>query len=59
MSDYEMQTVRVADIHMPFGSMVGFMIKWAFATIPALIVIGGLGFIIFLAFTAFGIAMLR
>jgi type VI secretion system protein VasI len=37
--------VRVVDVDMPFGSMVKFMVKWAIASIPALIilmVIGGL-----------------
>jgi hypothetical protein len=58
MSD-ELQSVRVVDIEMPFSSMVGFMVKWAFATIPAVIVIGGLIFIIFLAAAAFGVALTR
>jgi hypothetical protein len=35
--------VIVTDIHMPFWSMVRFMVKWAFAAIPALIILGVLG----------------
>ncbi len=31
--------VIVTDIQMPFGSMVVFMLKWAFASIPAAIII--------------------
>jgi hypothetical protein len=31
--------VAITDIDMPFMSMVGFMVKWAFATIPAIIII--------------------
>ena len=31
--------VVVTDIHMSFGSMVEFMLKWAFASIPAFIII--------------------
>ena len=31
--------VIVTDIHMPFGSMVGFMVKWAIASIPAFIIL--------------------
>ena len=31
--------VRVQDIEMSFGSMVSFMVKWAFASIPAVIII--------------------
>ena len=32
--------VRVTDINMPFLSMVIFMIKWAIASIPAMIILG-------------------
>jgi fatty acid desaturase len=31
--------VQITDIDMPFISMVWFMVKWAFATIPAIIII--------------------
>ena len=31
--------VRVTDIKMSFGSMVSFMVKWAIASIPALIIL--------------------
>jgi len=31
--------VKITDINMPFMSMVTFMVKWAFATIPAIIII--------------------
>ena len=31
--------VKVVNIAMPFGSMVVFMVKWAIATIPAIIVL--------------------
>jgi len=36
----ESQKVVITNIKMPFFSMVIFMIKWVFASIPALIVIG-------------------
>lgn len=39
MSDDSVQRVAVTDIRMGFGSMVVFMVKWAFATIPALVLI--------------------
>lgn len=39
MSEESVQHVAVTDIRMSFGSMVTFMVKWAFATIPALILI--------------------
>ncbi|MEE9904723.1 hypothetical protein [Chlorobium sp.] len=35
----EGQRVIVTDIRMPFRSMVVFMIKWVFASIPAMIVL--------------------
>jgi len=35
--------IVVTDIQMPFASMVGFMIKWAIATIPAAIILFVLG----------------
>jgi hypothetical protein len=38
--DNETQKVIITDFKMPFFSMVTFMIKWAFAAIPAMIVIG-------------------
>ena len=42
----ERQEVIVTDINMPFASMVGFMVKWAFASIPAMIIIAFLGFLL-------------
>ena len=33
------QTVEVSDFDMPFWSMVVFMVKWAIASIPALIIL--------------------
>ena len=40
----EMQReVSIVDVHMPFWSMVVFMIKWAIASIPALIILAILG----------------
>ncbi len=38
-NDSPRQEVRVTDIRMPFGSMVLFMVKWAIASIPALIIL--------------------
>jgi hypothetical protein len=32
--------VSVVDISMPFGSMVGFLIRWALAAIPAMLIVG-------------------
>lgn len=38
-ADQAIARVSVVDINMPFGSMVGFMVKWAIAAIPALIIL--------------------
>jgi hypothetical protein len=43
VSGSTLQHVVVTDIHMPFGSMVGFMVKWAIASIPAVIILLLLG----------------
>jgi hypothetical protein len=37
------QSVIVKDIHMPFLSMVVFMVKWAIAAIPAFLILIILG----------------
>jgi hypothetical protein len=39
--------VVVTDIKMSFGSMVVFMVKWAIATIPAIIILTVIGSITF------------
>lgn len=39
------QRIVVTDVHMPFWSMVVFMVKWAFAAIPALIILMVIGFL--------------
>lgn len=46
------QRVIVTDIHMPFMSMVGFMVKWAIASIPALIVLAFIGMLVVGVFSA-------
>jgi integral membrane sensor domain MASE1 len=40
------QEVVVTDIRMPFWSMVTFMVKWAVASIPAIIILFVLGVIL-------------
>jgi hypothetical protein len=52
------QQVVVIDIHMPFGSMVGFMVKWAIASIPALIILMLLGAVVTFVFRAILFGML-
>ena len=39
MKDKEEQSVTIKDFNMPFSSMVIFMVKWAIASIPAIIII--------------------
>ena len=43
--DSNSQNVTVTDIKMPFFSMVEFMVKWAFASIPAFIILFLIGFL--------------
>jgi hypothetical protein len=38
--------VSVVDVNMPFASMVGFMVKWAIAAIPALLILAAIGAIV-------------
>jgi hypothetical protein len=47
----EGQRVVVTDVEMPFGSMVIFMVKWALAAIPALVILTLIGVSISLALT--------
>lgn len=47
MASKENNEVVVTDIKMSFSSMVVFMVKWAIATIPAIIIISVVGSIIF------------
>lgn len=47
------QRVSVTDIDIPFGSMVGFMVKWALAAIPALIIIIIIGTVLISLFAGF------
>lgn len=42
--------VVVTDIQMRFSSMVVFMVKWAIASIPALIILFAIGVALFLSF---------
>jgi len=49
MNDRQDDTRRevvVTDIKMPFGSMVTFMVKWAIAAIPAMIILGVLWYLV-------------
>ena len=48
----EEKSVHVKSFDMPFGDMVGFMVKWALASIPAFIILAILGAIFFAIFTA-------
>lgn len=55
------QHVIVTDVRMPFGSMVIFMVKWALASIPALLlltaIVGALGVLAVTVLAAVGIAV--
>jgi hypothetical protein len=51
------QPVIVKDIHMPFGSMVRFMVKWAIASIPALFIVIAIGAIFWAVLAGFFIGL--
>lgn len=53
------RTVRVSvvDINMPFPSMVGFMIKWALAAIPAFVILAVIGAVLVGMLAALGFAL--
>lgn len=38
--------VRIVDVDMSINSMILFMLKWAIASVPALIILGIIGFMI-------------
>lgn len=46
--------VTITDIEMPFGSLIVLMVKWAFAAIPAIILVFTIIFVVFLAVVAVG-----
>lgn len=45
-------SVVVVDVSMPFGSMVAFMVKWAIASIPALVILSIVGAVVAAMFGA-------
>jgi CHASE2 domain-containing sensor protein len=51
--------VEVVDVGMRFGSMVAFMLKWAIASIPAIIILVVLGIVAWAVIGALGLALLR
>ena len=51
------QNVVVTDIKMSFSSMVEFMVKWAIASIPALIILFIIGFFVASFFGVFSLAI--
>ena len=53
MASKETNEVVVTDIKMSFPSMVIFMVKWAIATIPAIIILTVVGSITWGILTAF------
>ncbi len=55
VADFDLPYVRVAvtDFDMPFGSMVSFMIKWALASVPAIILLAALWAIVVAVISGF------
>lgn len=53
------QSVTVTDIDLPFWRIVGIMVKWSIASIPAFIILAAIGFTIFLMLGMFGAAVMH
>ena len=51
--------VSIVDFNMPFGSMVSFMVKWAIASIPAIIILFIIGLIIGTVFNGLVVSLLK
>ncbi len=51
MNNENSTRVVVTDIRMPFWSMVRFMVKWAIAAIPAILILALLGALLSAALT--------
>lgn len=49
MEKPEIQSVKVIDIDMPFWSMMNFMVKWALAAIPAMLILMVFGTVVVVA----------
>jgi|GEM_PF-1321476 len=59
MENDQPRKVIVTDIDVSFGQMVTLLIKLAFASIPAAVIVGFFGGIAALMITAFGGALLK
>ena len=46
IDDRNKNEVVITDIKMQFGSMVAFMVKWVIASIPAMIILFLVGFLV-------------
>ena len=53
------QNVSIKDIKIPFNSIVVFMIKWAIASVPALIILFTIGISLMALITSFSIVILN
>ena len=46
IDEHNKNEVVITDIKMQFGSMVAFMVKWVIASIPAMIILFLVGFLV-------------
>jgi hypothetical protein len=46
-ASHDPRQVIITDIRVPFGSMVEFMVKWALASIPAMLILTVIGVVVF------------
>jgi hypothetical protein len=49
--------VKIEDVNMPFGALIGFLVKVSLASIPAVLVLAVIYFLILFVFSIFGLAI--
>jgi hypothetical protein len=55
----QLQEVAIVDVQMPFGSMVVFMVKWALAAIPAMLMLFLIGLVLYSMFAGILLGVIR
>jgi len=55
--DTGMTHVKIENINMPFGALVGFLVKVSLASIPAFLILAAIYFLVLFVFSIFGFAL--
>lgn len=59
LNNLNQRPLKITDFNMPFGSLVGFMVKAAIASIPAAIIVLVLYFVTVILLGIFGVMLVR